>query len=58
LSWSKSKIIFLILAGADLVDGTPILDVKTLFATYESRPHARGGWTDEVHKDEIQVEFT
>lgn len=48
----------LILAGADLVDGTPILDIKPYLPQIESRPDARSGWTDQVDKEEIRVEFT
>ncbi|MBY0554559.1 tRNA (N6-threonylcarbamoyladenosine(37)-N6)-methyltransferase TrmO [bacterium] len=48
----------LIFAGADLVDGTPILDVKPYLPHIESKPDARGGWALEVQKDEIQVEFS
>lgn len=48
----------LILAGADLVDGTPILDVKPYLPEYESIPSARGGWMAAVKKKEITVEFS
>ncbi|AGH94738.1 tRNA (N6-threonylcarbamoyladenosine(37)-N6)-methyltransferase TrmO [Pseudobdellovibrio exovorus] len=48
----------LVLAGADLVDGTPILDIKPYLPHIESKPEARGGWATDVQKDEIQVEFS
>lgn len=48
----------LVFAGADLVDGTPILDIKPYLPHIESKPGARGGWAIEVRKDEIQVEFS
>lgn len=51
----------LMLAGADLVDGTPILDIKPYLPHIESLPGARGGWSSEVHDDqkaEINVEFS
>jgi tRNA (adenine37-N6)-methyltransferase len=48
----------LILAGADLVEGTPILDVKPYLPHIESQPQARGGWALAVQKDEIQVEYS
>lgn len=47
----------LILAGADLVDGTPILDIKPYLPEIESRPEARTGWLDRAEKKQIQVEF-
>ena len=38
----------LILGPCDLVDGTPILDIKPYIATYDAFPEAKGGWLDEV----------
>ena len=34
--------------GADLMDGTPILDVKPYIPYADSRPEARGGFADSV----------
>ena len=48
----------IIVSGADLVDGTPILDIKPYLPEIESVPEARTGWPAEVQKDPIQVEFT
>lgn len=48
----------LVFAGADLVEGTPILDIKPYLPYNESILNARGGWTDKVQKEEIQVEFS
>ncbi|MBO9667194.1 MAG: tRNA (N6-threonylcarbamoyladenosine(37)-N6)-methyltransferase TrmO [Bdellovibrio sp.] len=48
----------IIVSGADLVDGTPILDIKPYLPEVESIPDARTGWTSEVIKDPIQVEFS
>lgn len=47
----------LILSGADLVDGTPILDVKPYLPHIESKPEARSGWAGDVQKAEIHVEI-
>jgi tRNA-Thr(GGU) m(6)t(6)A37 methyltransferase TsaA len=47
----------IIVAGADLVDGTPILDIKPYLPEVESIPEARTGWTSEVKKDPITVVF-
>ena len=38
----------LVVRGADLMDGTPILDVKPYIPYADSRPEARGGFTDSV----------
>ncbi|OFZ31682.1 MAG: tRNA (N6-threonylcarbamoyladenosine(37)-N6)-methyltransferase TrmO [Bdellovibrionales bacterium RIFCSPHIGHO2_01_FULL_40_29] len=48
----------LILAGADLVDGTPILDVKPYLPAFESVPQAKGGWLETVDKKDVRVQFT
>ena len=38
--------------GADLMNGTPILDIKPYLPFADSIPEARGGYTDETHKQE------
>ncbi|POZ63978.1 tRNA (N6-threonylcarbamoyladenosine(37)-N6)-methyltransferase TrmO [Chromobacterium alticapitis] len=38
--------VMLELAGADLLDGTPVLDIKPYIPFVESRPEARGGFVD------------
>lgn len=48
----------LILAGADLVDGTPILDIKPYLPEVESKPDARTGWLNKAEKKQITVEFS
>lgn len=48
----------LILAGADLVDGTPILDIKPYLPAFESIANAKGGWMAEVEAGVIEVRFT
>jgi len=32
----------------DLLDGTPVLDIKPYVAAYDSVPEARAGWTEHV----------
>ena len=48
----------LILEGIDLIDGTPILDVKPYLPEVESKPLARTGWTSEAATSNKQVEFS
>lgn len=49
----------LLLAGADLVDGTPILDIKPYLPHIESLQNARGGWATPAAESEIiNVKFT
>lgn len=47
----------LIVAGADLMDGTPIYDIKPYLPYADCKPQASGGFTDEVSKAVLQVEI-
>ena len=38
----------LILGPCDLVDGTPVFDIKPYIPSYDSFPEAKAGWIDEV----------
>ncbi len=42
-------------SGADLMDGTPILDIKPYLAYTDSHPQATGGFTDELHLHPLEV---
>ena len=42
--------------GVDLMDGTPIFDIKPYLAYADSHPDAVGGWTDVVERKLLQVE--
>ena len=41
--------------GADLMDGTPVYDVKPYLPYVDSHPEARGGFTDQHDWKELQV---
>ena len=43
--------------GADLLDGTPIFDIKPYLPYADSRPGARGGYTDRVDRQLLEVDF-
>lgn len=43
-------------AGADLMDGTPIYDIKPYVAYADSHPQARGGFTDRRAWAKLRVE--
>ena len=47
----------LIVRGADLMDGTPILDVKPYLPYADSRPDAAGGFTDAVSARVLHAEI-
>ena len=47
----------LVVAGADLMDGTPIFDIKPYVPYADCQPNARGGYTEEVEDFILQVNF-
>ncbi len=49
--------ITLIVEGADILDGTPIYDIKPYLAYTDSHPDARSGFSDEVRDYSVDVEI-
>ena len=47
----------LVVAGADLMDGTPIYDIKPYLSFTDSHPEARNGFAQEHLEDTLQVDF-
>lgn len=47
----------LVVSGADLMDGTPILDVKPYLPYADSHPEATGGFTGNVGGKVLEVDF-
>lgn len=47
----------LIVSGADLLDGTPIFDIKPYLPYTDSHPDAKGGFGEEHKNDRIDVLF-
>ena len=43
--------------GADMLNGTPIYDIKPYLAYTDSHPNAKGGFADEVMDYKIRVSF-
>ena len=44
-------------AGADLMDGTPIYDIKPYLPSADSHPEARGGFTDTHEWHQLNVDI-
>ena len=44
-------------SGADLMDGTPIYDIKPYLAYVDGHPEAAGGFTDQIQDHKLKVEF-
>ena len=40
--------------GVDLLDGTPILDIKPYIPYADAFPESRAGWIDEISPEELQ----
>ncbi|MBQ7886595.1 MAG: tRNA (N6-threonylcarbamoyladenosine(37)-N6)-methyltransferase TrmO [Clostridia bacterium] len=47
----------LVVGGADLLDGTPIYDIKPYLPYVDSHPDARGGFTEETANYALHVVF-
>ena len=43
-------------SGADLMDGTPIYDIKPYVPYADARPEARGGFVDQVARRRLEVD--
>lgn len=48
----------IMVSGADLLDGTPIYDIKPYLGFTDSHPEAVGGFADDVFSDGLQVEIS
>ena len=47
----------IVVSGADLMDGTPIVDIKPYLPYADSVPEAKGGFAEERRYDCLQVEI-
>ena len=47
----------LIVSGADLLDGTPIFDIKPYLPFADAKPNAIGGYADEHETERLDVHF-
>ena len=47
----------LMVSGVDLLDGTPIYDIKPYLAYTDSHPDAKGGYADQNLGHKLSVEF-
>lgn len=42
------------ICGVDVLDGTPLLDIKPYVRQFDHRDEVRSGWVDEQHVDDIR----
>ncbi|MDO4379370.1 MAG: tRNA (N6-threonylcarbamoyladenosine(37)-N6)-methyltransferase TrmO [Clostridia bacterium] len=57
LEREKDGRISLVVTGADLMNGTPVYDVKPYLPYADSHPQAVGGFSDGVSKEKLNVVF-
>ena len=43
----------LYIEGVDMLDGTPLLDIKPFFTKFDNRPEAKAGWLERKEMTEI-----
>jgi hypothetical protein len=48
----------LLVSGADLLDGTPIYDIKPYLSFADSHPDAKDGFAEAVKEDHLTVEVS
>jgi tRNA (Thr-GGU) A37 N-methylase len=41
----------LVVSGVDMLDGTPLLDIKPYVTTFDAHPGSRNGWFDRCGED-------
>ncbi len=57
LEYRKGEGPVLVVSGADLMDGTPIYDIKPYLPYVDAKTDARGGFADHVKGYALEVEF-
>lgn len=55
---TKDRGTLLHVSGADVVDGTPVFDVKPYIAYADSHPNAKSGFVDAYERKVLQVVFS
>ncbi len=56
--YKKNGSIYIKIGGLDLLDGTPILDIKPYIPYADSIPKANGGYASEKPQQKLSVKFT
>lgn len=57
IEWNTPQGAVLHISGADLMDGTPIYDIKPYIPMGDCHPEAEGGFSDRHKDDRLQVEI-
>lgn len=46
------------ISGVDIIDGTPVIDIKPYIHAYDSVCDSKSGWLDTLESRQLDVEFT
>lgn len=46
------------ISGLDIIEGTPVLDIKPYIHFYDSTSGSKAGWVEEVGEQALEVEFS
>ena len=46
------------ISGVDMIEGTPVLDIKPYVKTYDSVKQSKDGWLDSLDQEPIKVVFS
>lgn len=46
------------ISGVDIIEGSPVLDIKPYIREYDSVPHSRSGWLEALRSEKMDVYFT
>lgn len=57
VEFSEKEGVVLHVSGADLLDGTPVYDIKPYLPYADSIPDAVGGFTESLEERRLEVEF-
>lgn len=55
IDWDTPENPVLYVSGADLMNGTPIYDIKPYLPYTDSHPDASGGFTDKLNEDKLKI---
>lgn len=46
------------LSGIDIIDGTPVIDIKPYIKEYDSVSRSKSGWLEDVENQKLDVQFS
>ncbi len=58
IEYDKSEGTVLYVSGCDLMNGTPIYDIKPYLAYCDSKPDAKGGFTESLDERKLEVNIS